>query len=125
MWRNPPRISAGATWLAFLWLMYRQPHRFRATRPGDIRRIAGTRRDSDGNSQGKNFVAVTGQEGTYSFPDLTDGTWTIEVEMSGFSTIKQNVTIAPNASSPIWELRMLPLDEMNAQNAPAAAPHRS
>ncbi len=42
----------------------------------------------------KKFVAITDQQGFYSFPDLPDGTWTIEVEMLGFSTIKQDVAIA-------------------------------
>jgi uncharacterized GH25 family protein len=30
---------------------------------------------------GRNFTAVTDQQGLYSFPDLPDGVWTIRVEM--------------------------------------------
>ncbi|MGA8597917.1 MAG: carboxypeptidase regulatory-like domain-containing protein, partial [Bryobacteraceae bacterium] len=70
----------------------------------------------------KKFAAVTDQQGVYSFPDLPDGTWTIEVQMFGFSTIKQEAAIAPNTQSRVWELRMLPLDQMNAQTRPTTAP---
>ena len=42
----------------------------------------------------KKFVAVTDQQGDYSFPDLPDGTWTIQVEMLCFSTVKQDVAKA-------------------------------
>ena len=43
------------------------------------------------------IVAVTDQQGNYSFADLPDGAWKIQVEMQCFSTIEQTVTIAPNA----------------------------
>lgn len=69
----------------------------------------------------KKLVAVTDQQGVYSFPDLADGTWTIQVEMLCFSTIKQEVGVAPGAPSPEWELKLLPLDEMKAV-APAPLP---
>ena len=38
----------------------------------------------------KKVAAVTDDQGTYSIPDLADGVWTIEIEMSGFSKIKQS-----------------------------------
>ena len=75
----------------------------------------------------KKFVAVTDQQGVFSFPDLTSGTWTIQVEMSGFSTIKDQVAVGSNTPpAPPWELKMLPLDQMKAEMmtespAPAAA----
>jgi len=28
----------------------------------------------------KKFVAIVDQQGTFSFPDLTDGTWTIQID---------------------------------------------
>jgi uncharacterized GH25 family protein len=40
------------------------------------------------------FSTVTDQEGQYSFPDLTDGTWTLEIQMTGFAAIKQDVVVA-------------------------------
>ena len=63
----------------------------------------------------KQFVTSTDQQGLYSFPDLTDGRWTIEVEMTGFSTIKQDVVIGQNAPAAKWELKLLPLDQIKAE----------
>ena len=40
----------------------------------------------------KKFVAVTDQQGAYSFPELAEGAFTVEVQMLGFSTVKQEVT---------------------------------
>ena len=75
----------------------------------------------------KKLVAVTDQQGAYSFPDLADGVWTIQVEMLCFATIKQEVAVAPGAPSPVWELKVLPLEEIHAETSrrrrrPAAAP---
>jgi hypothetical protein len=61
------------------------------------------------------FTVVTDQQGIYSFPDLKDGTWTIEIQMLCFSTMKQDVLIAPNLPAAKWELKLLPLDEIKAQ----------
>ncbi len=69
----------------------------------------------------RKLVAVTDQQGAYSFPDLADGVWTIQVEMLCFSTIKQEVAVAPGAPSPVWELKVLPLEEIHAETRPAAA----
>ena len=45
-------------------------------------------------TQGDNKVtAITDGMGTYSFPDLADGTWSVQVEMSGFTTLKQDVGV--------------------------------
>ena len=66
----------------------------------------------------KKFVAVTDQQGAYSFPDLADGVWTIQVEMLCFATIKQEVAVAPDAPSPVWELKVLPLEEIHAAARP-------
>jgi trimeric autotransporter adhesin len=66
----------------------------------------------------KKLSTNTDQQGRYSFPDLGDGTWTIEVEMLCFSTIKQDVVIAANASSANWELKLLSLDQIRAQIKP-------
>ncbi len=73
----------------------------------------------------KKFVTSTDQDGVFSFPDLANGSWTIEVQMQGFSTIKDQIVIGPNApAAPPWELKMLPLDEIKAETktvAPAAS----
>jgi trimeric autotransporter adhesin len=60
-------------------------------------------------------TAVTDQRGIYSFPDLQDGTWTIDVEMLGFARSKMDVAIVPNAPGLQWELKMLPFDEIHAE----------
>jgi hypothetical protein len=66
----------------------------------------------------KKFVAVTNDQGVFTFPDITNGTWTIEVVMSGFASMKDQVVVGPNMPvAPPWELKMLALDEMKAETA--------
>jgi hypothetical protein len=69
----------------------------------------------------KQIVTITDQQGLYSFADLTDGTWTIEVAMTCFSTIKQDVVIASNAPAAKWELHLLPLDQIRAEIKPVVS----
>jgi hypothetical protein len=66
----------------------------------------------------KQSATTTNQQGLYSFPDLADGKWTIEIEMTGFSILKQDVTIGPNAPAGKWELKLLPLDQITAEINP-------
>jgi Carboxypeptidase regulatory-like domain len=61
----------------------------------------------------KKFVAVTDQQGAYSFPELADGPFTVQVEMLGFSTLKQEV----NAPAAEFELKMLPIEDIQAEIA--------
>jgi hypothetical protein len=61
------------------------------------------------------FVAVSDQQGIYSFADLSDGIWKILVEMQCFSRIEQTVTIAANMPATKWELKLLSLDEIMAE----------
>jgi len=70
---------------------------------------------------GKKLVAVTDQQGAYSFPDLADGVWTIQVEMLCFAPIKQDVAVAPDAPVPVWELKVLSLEEIHATAAQPTA----
>jgi hypothetical protein len=66
--------------------------------------------------QGKTtFTAISNQQGNYSFADLPDGNWKIEVKMRFFAPIEQAVTVAPNEPAIRWELKMLPLDQVLAQ----------
>lgn len=69
----------------------------------------------------KKLTAVTDQQGAYSFPELADGNWNIEVQMLCFEPIKHEVAIAPNAPSPQWELKLLPFDQIKASAPPPAA----
>lgn len=70
----------------------------------------------------KQFTAITDSQGLYSFADLPDGTWTLEIAMPGFSTIRQDVGVAPQMPSPEWDLKMLPLDQIRAVAAPPPPP---
>src|SRR5262249_48672185 len=71
----------------------------------------------------KKFVAVTDGNGAYTFSELADGPFAIQVEMLGFSTIQQQV----NTPTAQFELKMLPISEIHADvvhgvqpDAPAA-----
>lgn len=64
----------------------------------------------------KKFVALTNDQGAYSFPNLTDGAWMLQVDMLCFAPQKQEITAA---AAPIeWELKLLPFSEI-AASAPA------
>lgn len=57
--------------------------------------------------------------GMYSFADLPDGAWTIEVEMLCFAPLKQEVAISAATAAGRWELKLLPMAEIVAKaNAP-------
>ena len=71
----------------------------------------------------KKFVTVTDSLGNYSFPDLADGTWTIEVQMTAFGTMRQDVAVGPNAAETTWELKPIPADQITAQMINRLAPN--
>src|ERR1700739_2036808 len=56
----------------------------------------------------KEFSTITDRQGRYYFPELTDGTWTIQIQMTGFLGIKQDVIVTMETPPAIWELKMLP-----------------
>lgn len=64
---------------------------------------------------GKKFTTVTDEEGNYSFPDLADGAWKVDVEMSGFVKIDQEITVAPSMPVIRLDMKLLPVDQMIAQ----------
>jgi hypothetical protein len=68
------------------------------------------------------LVAITDPQGAYSFPNLADGVWNIQVEMLGFATQKQEVAVAPGAPNPTWELKLLSFDEIKALAPPPPPP---
>ena len=71
---------------------------------------------------GKRLVAITDDRGAYSFPDLADGVWTIQVEMLCFETITREVAIQADAPPPTWELKLLPPGQMHTVQEQAAPP---
>jgi trimeric autotransporter adhesin len=70
----------------------------------------------------KQITAVTDPEGAYSFPDLSDGPWTIQVKMLGFETVEAEIMVGPETKPATWELKMLPLDQIHAEAQPTAPP---
>ncbi|HEY6392832.1 MAG TPA: TonB-dependent receptor [Bryobacteraceae bacterium] len=70
-------------------------------------------------SQGeKKLAAITDQQGLYSFAELPDGVWTIQIDMLCFVPIKQDVQMAAGAPALEWEMKLLPLDELKAAAGP-------
>ena len=59
--------------------------------------------------EGTTQTTVTDQQGDYSFPDLPEGDWTIQVTMRGFKPIERKVKVAAGTPAEIWTLAMLPL----------------
>ena len=62
-------------------------------------------------SQGtKKLSAVTNLQGAYAFTDITDGPWTVHVDMQLFQPRSRDIAIP---SAPIdWELTPLPADQL-------------
>ncbi len=69
----------------------------------------------------KRFVAITDPRGVYAFTDLEDGVWTFHVEMLGFATETRDIIIGSDAPSPVWELKLLPFEEITHASLPASA----
>lgn len=70
----------------------------------------------------KKFATVSDQGGVYSFADLPDGNWKIQVEMQCFSSMQAEVTISPNTPPGSFELSLLPVDQLLAQTKLKQAP---
>src|SRR5580658_2514188 len=74
-------------------------------------------------TQGKSsLTTVTDALGNYSFPDVSDGAWTIQIEMTGFAAIQQAVTVAPNAPALQSALQLLPPGQLKADLESAVSP---
>lgn len=61
--------------------------------------------------ENRQFVSITDAHGTYSFAEIREGQFSIQVEVPGFFPIKKDIQ-EPFAE---FNLRMLPLEQMNAQ----------
>src|SRR5260370_24106115 len=75
----------------------------------------------------KKVTTTTDERGVFSFADLPDGTWTLQVEMLGFAKLTREVGVAHDA--PPRELQLKPLSEAAlvgslgpTQAAPEGAP---
>jgi len=71
----------------------------------------------------KKQVTVTDETGAYSFPDLEDGTWKVQVDMLAFAPQSKDIGVAPGLPGAQWDLKMLSMDELKSslQAAPAAS----
>src|SRR5213596_854540 len=68
-------------------------------------------------------VTVTDQQGVYRFANIADGVWTLRIEMLGFATIVQDITILVDSPPSAWELKLLPFEEIT-RGLPPARPER-
>src|SRR5215831_11993072 len=66
----------------------------------------------------KTLRTVTDPQGNYTFNDMQDGAWTMDVEMLGFAPIHRELTITPNAPAAAWELQVLPMSVLKTEPAP-------
>jgi hypothetical protein len=57
-------------------------------------------------------ATVTDEQGIYRFTDLAEGVWTLRVEMLGFATLTESVTVGGDTPAPTWELKLLPFEEI-------------
>ena len=68
----------------------------------------------------KQFVTSSDLQGIFSFSELEPGRCTMEIRMTGFATVKQDVTVGPNSPPGKWELKLLPLERIKAEINPAS-----
>src|ERR1035441_8171812 len=60
----------------------------------------------------KKVVTTTDEQGIYSFPDLPDGVWTIELDMLGFAKTTKEVGIDSEAPAAQWEMKLQTAEAM-------------
>ena len=53
------------------------------------------------------LAATTDERGLFRFADLSDGAWTLAVEMVGFQKMTRDVGVAADAPAPVWDLQYL------------------
>lgn len=68
------------------------------------------------------LVVYTDAQGIFRLADIEDGAWAISVEMRGFAALSREVTTGPDAPPSMWELTLLPFEEVAKTIAPPAPP---
>lgn len=68
----------------------------------------------------KKLVTTTDDKGVYSFTDLPDGAWTVEVDMLGFAKVSAPIKIPFGTGGSEWHLQLLSPEAFSTQ--PFAAP---
>jgi trimeric autotransporter adhesin len=66
----------------------------------------------------KKVVAISDDQGVFSFADLADGTWTLTIQMTGFAPLKQDIAVAASAPAGSFELKLMSLDQIRAADKP-------
>ena len=69
----------------------------------------------------KKVVAISDDQGVFSFADLADGTWTLTIQMTGFAPLKQDIAVAANGPAGTFELKLMSLDQIRAADKPTKA----
>jgi hypothetical protein len=115
---NLLRLVCALTWLAASTLAFASPYRGKVTF-NDLPLPGATITATQGTNK---LTTVSDSQGVFSFPDLKDGAWSIEVERLCFANVKQDVTIAPDTSATAFEMKLLPLDAIKAQAAVQTPP---
>ena len=70
----------------------------------------------------RKVTTVSDQQGIYRFADLSDGSWSIKIEMAGFSPVVQEVAFAADTAPSVTEMKLLSFGEIAARPAPPPAP---
>ena len=59
---------------------------------------------------------ITDPQGAYSlFVSCATERWMLQVEMPGFAPLTQDVAVAPGGAAAVWELKLLPFNEIVRQ----------
>jgi trimeric autotransporter adhesin len=66
----------------------------------------------------KKVVAISDDQGVFSFADLADGTWTLTIQMTGFASLKQDIAVAASGPTGSFELKLMSLDQIRADAKP-------
>jgi hypothetical protein len=79
--------------------------------PGSVVTVTATQGD-------KKVVAVSDDQGLFGFEDLADGTWSLDIEMTGFAPLKAQIAVAPALPVATFEMKLLTLDAMRSAAKP-------
>ena len=70
------------------------------------------------------LITSTDAQGVFRIIDIADGMWTIQIEMRGFANLTRDVTIGPDVQPVMWELTLLPYEEITrGLPPPLPGPH--
>ncbi len=70
-------------------------------------------------------ITTTDEDGHFRFPNLADGTWTLEVEMLGFAPVSREVAVGAGSAPVTFEVKMLGRQELAARLAARGAPEQA